>query len=318
MRTAIILLNWNGADDTLACLDSLSAARGNFFVVVVDNASADDSVARISAWQAAHADNFPLHFLPEAENHGFAKGNNVGVRFAMQFKPTHILLLNNDTEVEPDFLEQLSLYAADHPDKKVLTPQINYFHDKAKVWFCGGHLAYGRRIVCYKDCPESEVAERGGFPVSFVSGCALFCTASCLQSDGNLLTERFFFGEEDYEFALRMQRGGVGMACVPAAKIYHKVGASRDKMSAAKHLGKDYAYYLGKLICCRLYYSCLSFAALAFITSLKSVRAFRACGLPFWRSLRLAARLWRDAYTKEGVGHEDFLQLMRLSPDTLF
>ena len=54
MKTAIILLNWNGAADTIDCLESLAQAKGSFFVVVVDNDSHDDSVERLRAWQSAH------------------------------------------------------------------------------------------------------------------------------------------------------------------------------------------------------------------------------------------------------------------------
>lgn len=310
--TAIILLNWNGADDTLACLESLKGAGGEFFVVVVDNASADDSVERLEAWKERNAAAFPLHVLAEKENHGFAKGNNVGVRYAAQFQPDSYMLLNNDTEVEPDFLTRLTAFQASYPDYKALSPQINYFYDKEKVWFCGGRLSFGARQLLYKDCREEEIREREFIPVTFLSGCALFFHASLLQADGTPLTERFFFGEEDYEFSLRMRRQRQKMACVLSAKIYHKVGASRDKMGEKRHVGKDYAYYLSKLICNRLYVSRCSFVPLSLLTALKSLQAFRRDGLSALQALRLSTRLLCDGWMKEGIGREDFFELLRL------
>ena len=77
--TAIIILNWNGADDTLACLDSLLKAEGDFRVYVVDNGSTDDSLQRIRAWLDAH-DGFDAQLVPLDKNYGFARGNNQRTR----------------------------------------------------------------------------------------------------------------------------------------------------------------------------------------------------------------------------------------------
>ena len=73
--TAIIILNWNGADDTLACLQSLAKAEGDFRVYVVDNGSSDDSLARIETWVKAHR-ACDVQLVPLDRNYGFARGNN--------------------------------------------------------------------------------------------------------------------------------------------------------------------------------------------------------------------------------------------------
>ena len=73
--TAIILVNWNGADDTIACLNSLLQLRGNFSVLVVDNGSGDDSVERIGQWIALHESSIAAELLPLDMNYGFAVGN---------------------------------------------------------------------------------------------------------------------------------------------------------------------------------------------------------------------------------------------------
>ena len=84
--TAIILINWNGADDTLACLRSLQKAEGEFIVVIADNASDDDSLQRISAFIKENGEE-RFHLLPLDNNYGFAVGNNKALGFAARFSP---------------------------------------------------------------------------------------------------------------------------------------------------------------------------------------------------------------------------------------
>ena len=198
--TAIIILNWNGADDTLACLQSLSKAEGKFVVYVVDNGSSDDSLTRIQAWIDAHV-NVDVHLVPLGKNYGFARGNNKGLEIARQANPDSYLLLNNDTEVCPDFLVRLETFSKLHPECRVLTPKINFYYDKQKIWNCGGKLSFGFRKYHYAGAHDSAVREEGYMPISFVTGCALYFYPELLDEQGHLLTERFFFGEEDLKSA---------------------------------------------------------------------------------------------------------------------
>lgn len=303
--TAIILINWNGAKDTLACLESLNRVQGEFVVIVVDNHSTDNSLQLIQQWKDGHL-SFPLHIVEEKENHGFARGNNIGIQFASQFHPKYYLLLNNDTEVEPDFLQNLTEFHALHPQYKVLTPQINYYYDKSIVWLCGGNLKFGSRSKLYQDRLSSEITEQDYIPVTFVSGCALWCTSDLLLPNGELLTNRFFFGEEDYDFALRMQQAGVQMACVLSSRIYHKVGASRSRIKDDRNVGKDYCFYLGKLICCRLYYRPVKFAFLMALMLPKAFLLFKRTTGNWNHALSITCQLMKEAYHKQGISREVF------------
>ena len=181
MRTAIILLNWNGADDTIDCLESLTKAEGSFFVVVVDNDSHDDSLERLKGWKQSHPE-LELHLVEEKENHGFAVGNNLGVRYASQFTPDYYMLLNNDTVVEPDFLKVLLEFQENNGEYDVLSPVIHYYDDRGKIWFGGGRLKYTGRTAMHRGEDESVLKGVPSFPVNYVSGCAmLFSPKVCPQ-----------------------------------------------------------------------------------------------------------------------------------------
>ena len=119
-RVAIIILNWNGLDDTIACLQSVSNVRYNALeIIVVDNGSSDGSVETIHKI-------FPeVQIVANASNLGFAEGNNVGIRQALD-RTDYILLLNNDTTVHPDILHHLIPVVEEDPSIAVAGPVICY------------------------------------------------------------------------------------------------------------------------------------------------------------------------------------------------
>lgn len=173
--TAIIILNWNGEKDTIACLASLfRLERQDFIWLVADNASAQASIDSITEY--LHRERKPFVFLKEGdslkhepkpgegiiyslnENYGFAKSNNMGIelleRFYTEFEmrqnaPAQYLLLNNDTEQNPDFLRILEDFAVSHPQYSAMTPQIRYGMPSERIWNCGGKLRWGFRRYCY-------------------------------------------------------------------------------------------------------------------------------------------------------------------------
>ncbi len=324
MRTAIIVLNWKGADVTIDCLRSLVAADGDFFVVVVDNGSCDGSVEKISSWM----DSAGVQYKNVVEggegnvtcecggmllyalgcNYGFARGNNIGINLAMQSSPDNILLLNNDTVVCKDFLVRLCDFRLAHPDFPVLTPLINFYSDKQRVWNAGGRLRYGFRSYYYAGCNPKDIVEREYKEISFVTGCALFVPVSLLDENNCLLTERFFFGEEDFEFSLRMTKGGIKMACVLDSLIYHKVGTSLNKQQNTP--GKVYIHYLNRFIDVRQNYSLL-FVALwrAFYMPYIAYLLHRK-GCTCKEIFSFLKRLYSRSRVKNEVTYDDFIKAL--------
>lgn len=326
--TAIILLNWNGADDTIDCLGSIYQMQGDFFVVVADNGSEDDSVARIEDY--LHQKSVILTILDHGEkmehqprkgecfvitmgdNLGFARGNNEVLRM---LRNSHVqadcyLLLNNDTVVEADFLVRLNQFSIQHPDIEALTPLICYFSNREKVWNAGGKLFCGLRKYYYSDRPVSDICEQGHIAITFVTGCALYVMPSLLQEDGSLLTERFFFGEEDFEFSLRMKKEGRKMACVLDSRIYHKVNSSVAQKSSA---AKIYIYYLNRFIDMRQHSSAFVYTLWSRFYSLYVVALLCRSGFTLADSSLLMKKVLRRSLRQEGVSQADFLRALACS-----
>lgn len=308
--TVIILVNWNGADDTIACLNSLLLAQGAFFVVVVDNASDDNSVQRIKTFADEHKEQLRVDVLDLDDNYGFAVGNNKGIHYASQFNPDSYLLLNNDTEVAPNFLTELLAFSKVHTAYRALSPRINFFHDKDEIWDCGGNICLGKRDNKYANKHGDALQGKVMIPITFISGCALFFYPELLDDSGKLFTERYFFGEEDFEFSIRMRKKDVKMACVTSSQIYHKVGRSRNKMKAIAHVGKYYMYYLNRLITLRTHCSPLYYRFLELLYMPQCFRYFYSINHSVKTSWNMLLRLLKEVRCKYGVDKEDFRRLM--------
>lgn len=273
----IIILNWNGEKDTLACLASFKKSENTrFLAVVVDNGSKPESLNNLKKGCSAlfnsivylEADTIDyskdflietiiqnqnsdlLVFIENPENYGFAKGNNIGIQLASILDSDWVMLLNNDTEMTENTLRVLDNFISENNNFVAVTPQIRLYSPKDKIWNCGGKLTFfGSRKYFYSDQNINEVPKKGYSLISFVTGCALLFQ----YKKTGILTEDFFFGEEDYEFSLRAQKNKFKMACVFESIIYHKVGASIKKSSNV--LNTIYLYYINRLINTRNYYS---------------------------------------------------------------
>lgn len=316
--TAIIILNWNGSQDTIECLQSLQHVQEDYFCVVVDNGSSDNSIQNIERYlqetkityrtipHGAQLDRSPIKheiiIYKIQENLGFAKGNNEAIRFISSITPDHYLLLNNDTIVEPTFLQELLNFSDTHPNIQALTPLICYHYDHNIVWNAGGKQFWGFRKYFYAKQPLQSIKESGHINVTFLTGCALFFRPNILREDGGIFTEDFFFGEEDFNFCLQMNKRKNAMACVLTSKIYHKVNASTKKSSQ----GIYYIHYLNRFIDIRKNYS-LPFYILWMIPSAAhAVLTLGRRGMGF-NSIKTMLRVICDSNKKSRVTHQDFI-----------
>jgi len=237
-KVFITILNWNGKVDTLNCLSSLQKCTySNQEIVVVDNGSSDDSVEQIKLL-------FPsVTLLETGKNLGYAEGNNVGIRYALEKNADYVLLLNNDTTVAPDFLDQLVLAAQQHPDTGVFGATLLYMDKPNTVWFAGAK--WNSNTLTF-DYPFQDQILPDNFDTTtdYACGAALFFRAKVAQSIG-LLDARFFLVWEESDWCLRATRAGYGCIMVPSAYVWHKVGASFDGESSPL---RQYFSYRNRLL----------------------------------------------------------------------
>lgn len=220
-KITIILLNYNGWQDTLDCLDSLdSIKQPHCSTIVVDNASPmrprdmETEVIRRAG-----------HFIQAPCNGGFAYGNNFGIRWALDQGANYILLLNNDTEVKPDFLGKMLERMEQKPDVGVLGSRILYYDEPDKVWFNGARINWWKGTGVHYDVGKlsSEVDYREAN--EYITGCVLLVRAKVFKTVG-LLDESYFMYFEDVVFSQAVIRAGYCIDYAPDAVVYHKVGAS--------------------------------------------------------------------------------------------
>jgi GT2 family glycosyltransferase len=221
----IVVLNWNRRDDTLACLASLARAQlGGARVLVVDNGSRDGSVEAIRA-------RFPtVEVLTLPENRGYAGGNNAGIRAALEAGAEGVLLLNNDTEVAPDFLPPLLVAMESLPGTAVVSSAI-LRHDKPELLDCAySEVRFDRRhvvrLIGANAVVAGEFVRRLEIPVA--SGCSVLIRAEALRTTG-LLDEEYFAYHEDVDWCLRAAKWGYRILYEPRSRVYHRHSGSTGR-----------------------------------------------------------------------------------------
>lgn len=227
-RIAIVIVIWNGKEDTLACLDSLRAdTYPNKHILIVDNGSTDDSVAAIRT-------QFPeVEVLQTHQNLGFTGGNNAGIRHAVQQGADYLYLLNNDTIVEPGALSDLVTCAEANPQYGLLCPVIHYLEEPRDPWFCGARLDL-RRGLAVHDNSHPPARTDQPYDLPWATGCAVLMRSTLIRDLAGF-DDRFFLSVEDVDLSLRVRKAGYQLAAVPSARIYHKVGGQRRNLSPVLH-----------------------------------------------------------------------------------
>jgi GT2 family glycosyltransferase len=228
----IIVLNWNGRSDTIECLGSLrNITYPNYKILLVDNASVDGSV---ECFRQMYPD---IDMILNTENLGFAGGNNVGIRKALEEGVDYLLLLNNDTVVRPDFLDGLVSTAESDDTIGIVGPKICFYSDPEKVWSAGGVINMFTGTIGNLGEGSLQASLHGTRKVDYVSGCALLIRASVARRIG-LMDERYFLYFEETDWNVRAHAAGYASVVNYDVSILHKAGASVGKV-------KDSDYYYG-------------------------------------------------------------------------
>ncbi len=212
----IVVLNWNCWRQTLGCLASLDELDyPNRRILVVDNGSTDSSEPHIREARPE------VGIIQTGANLGYAGGNNVGIRYALDFGAPYVLVMNPDVELERRALTKLVRAAECHPRIGALSPVIRWKTKPDRVWFGGSRIQWWRARALHE---YAAPASGSLHPSAWASGCCLFLSAECLKRVG-VFEERLFLYWEEADLCQRILAEGYLVGVCPDADAFHDVSS---------------------------------------------------------------------------------------------
>lgn len=256
-KVTIIVLTWNQRDITLDCLQSLKALNypvSQLRIIVVDNGSVDGTAQAVS-------DRFPsVLVLENPQNLGFAEGNNVGLQRALEDSADHIMLLNNDTVVAPEMLNELLAVLKSDPAVGIVGPKMLYYDQPDVIWSAGNRIDWrcGDTIRLQAEQPDSGLTESPS-EVDFITACGILLRRQVIDQIG-LLDRRYFIYYEETDWCMRARGAGWRIMYAPRARMWHKVSSAMGTTSPATE------YYMNRNVLLFLAKHQRGFARLASLT----------------------------------------------------
>jgi GT2 family glycosyltransferase len=217
----IVVLTWNGKADTLECLQSLQRLTySNARILVVDNASEDGTAEAVRL-------SFPgVELIWNESNLRFAGGNNIGIKYSFRQGADYVLLLNNDTVVDRDFLAHLVQKAEQDKQVGIVGPKVYYYGDSKRIWFAGGRIEWWKGWVSHIGIRETDTHQYDALrQVDYVTGCCMLVKREVVDAVGTL-DEKFYLYVEDVDWCVRARQAGFKVVYVPSSHIWHKISSS--------------------------------------------------------------------------------------------
>lgn len=275
-KISVILVNYNGKQYNDKCIASIleSTISSQIQIVIVDNASTDGSLESL---EEKWGNRGLAEIIKLDRNYGFSKANNEGICWSIRHGILFFLLLNNDTELEPQAIEHM--LACCRETGAIVVPKVFYADRKKIIWCAGGDFSLVvrkplQRGVDQRD--EGQFDESG--ECQFANGCAMFLTKEIIDKTG-LLDERFFLYYEDTEYSMRAARNGIKIWYCADAVVYHKVnGSTKGNEKPAN------AYYIARnwLLCHTLYFQKKHFVSVRYLVFLLYFFCNRAAWMVIW------------------------------------
>ena len=235
-KVSIVLVNYNGKKFIKNCIESIKEQTyNNISFVIVDNGSLDDSVEYLKTSYPA------IPVIACKQNLGFAKGNNIGISYALEAGAEYILLLNVDTVIDKHLVEYL---IKDADSQTVVIPKIYMDKRMMKIWYAGGEIDYiNGRSFHYGNKDNGDKKE-----VSFACGCCALIHRNIFLKIG-MFDERYYLYYEDTDFSARLKRNNIKIKYVEEAKMWHKIGGSggqKGELVKSYYMIRNRLYFINK------------------------------------------------------------------------
>lgn len=232
-KVYFIILNFNSYEETIKCIRNLQCiSYKDYEIIIVDNASKDSSVERIKK-------EFPLlKLLVSSENLGYAYGNNMGIKYALEKGADYICILNNDVVVEEKFLEPLIDILKSDATIGMVGPAICQYNARDTIQSMGAgiNLLTGLAQAKHKNKAFSSMAGRD-IEVDYLGGACFVVKREVIEKIG-FIPENYFLFFEETEFCLKAKRKGFMLICTGKSRVYHK-----GSLTISKFKGLSY-YFL--------------------------------------------------------------------------
>jgi GT2 family glycosyltransferase len=287
-KVCVVILNWNGRDLTLRCLEDLRKSDyPALSCVIVDNGSTDGSIEAIVK---AYPD---VGVIRNAVNLGWSGGSNQGIAWGLAHGADYLLMLNNDVWADPAMISRLVEAATKLQDQAVTIPKIYLGSDPTRYWFARGRINFWTGLFSN---PAFNLIDDSQFDtaleVEYASGCCMLMPKGIVECVGGF-DHGYFSYVEDVEWSIRSRRAGFRIVLCPTAKLWHDVSVTGKKRPAMMR------YYLTRnhLWTLRRYASLLQFACVLLLLPLRSL----------WRIFRLARAHDAESIAAELRGLKDGL-----------
>jgi GT2 family glycosyltransferase len=245
-----IVVNWNNYSDTQECLESIRRSSHPIAqIVLVDNASSDGLIEQL---QGDYAEDAMVHIIQNKANYGFARGVNVGIRYALARGAGFVFLLNNDAVIDRRCIQVLVSSLETNVTAGIAGPRVFYHAEPDRIWHGSGYFSLIKTGVVNPEKNRLQTSLAGRIQeiqkASFLTGCAMLIKSQVFEKVG-LFDEDFFFYDEDVDFCLRITRAGFELLYVPQAKSWHKIrSVAKDRTSpfVMYHLARSHLLVLRK------------------------------------------------------------------------
>ena len=305
-KVSVIILNWNGLEDTVECLESLKKVTyPNYEVIVVDNASEGNDVQVLKERFGDY-----IQLVQNDRNYGCGEGYNTGIRYILKNSESkYIMTMNNDVVVDPAFMEELVKVADSDEQIGIVGPKIFYYDYNGRhnvILDAGGEirkwsLKIHRRIgEGDDDRPQYQIQRQ----VDWVTGAVLMFNSRLTETVG-LWNDWYFIGYEDVEYCLKAKRCGFKVVYVPTSVAWHKVAVSLKRAGLTQPSLSTYYYMIRQCFPLYVYiYHLLLLPvvllrwAILYITGYRKIQSLRGFLSNFAASAigRDRRRLWRSGH----------------------